>query len=47
MDTGIIIYISVVTNISEIYISGFMKIGSGILKLIGWIYRHTNRMEIA
>jgi hypothetical protein len=29
-----------------IYIPSSIKIGSGILKLIEWIHRHTDRMEI-
>jgi hypothetical protein len=29
-----------------IYIPSFIKIGSGIQKLIRGIHRHTNRMEI-
>jgi hypothetical protein len=30
-----------------IYIPNFIKVGSGIQKLIGGIYRHTDSMEIA
>jgi hypothetical protein len=30
-----------------IYIPSFLKIGSGIQKLIGEIHRHTDSMEIA
>jgi hypothetical protein len=30
-----------------IYISSFIKIGSGVLKLIGGIHRHTDSMKIA
>jgi hypothetical protein len=30
-----------------IYIPSFIRIGSGIQKLIGGIHRHTNSMEIA
>jgi hypothetical protein len=30
-----------------IYISSFIKIGSGIQKLIREVYRHTDRMEFA
>jgi hypothetical protein len=30
-----------------VYIPSFVKIGSGIQKLIRGIHRHTNRMEIA
>jgi hypothetical protein len=30
-----------------IYVPGFIKIGSGIQKLIGGIHSHTERMEIA
>jgi hypothetical protein len=30
-----------------IYIPGFIKIGSGIQKLMGGIHRHTDSMEIA
>jgi hypothetical protein len=30
-----------------IYIPSFVKIGSGIQKLIGGIHRHTDRMEVA
>jgi hypothetical protein len=30
-----------------IYIPSFMKIGSGIQKLIEWNHRHTDRIEIA
>jgi hypothetical protein len=30
-----------------VYIPSFIKTASGIQKLIGGIYRHTDRMEIA
>jgi hypothetical protein len=30
-----------------ICIESFIKIGSGIQKLIGWLHRHTDRKEIA
>jgi hypothetical protein len=30
-----------------IYIPSFIKIGSAIQKLMGWIRRHTDNMEIA
>jgi hypothetical protein len=30
-----------------IHIPSFVKIGSDIQKLIGWIHRHRDRMEIA
>jgi hypothetical protein len=34
-------------SVAMIYIPGFIKIGSGIQKLIGGgIHRHTGRMEI-
>jgi hypothetical protein len=34
-------------SVATIYISSFIKIGSGIQQLIGGIHRHTDRMEIA
>jgi hypothetical protein len=30
-----------------IYVPSFVKIGSGIQKLVEWIHRHTDSMEIA
>jgi hypothetical protein len=32
---------------TKIYITSFIKVGSGIQKLIGGIHRHTGRLEIA
>jgi hypothetical protein len=34
-------------SVAMIYVPNFIKIGSGIRKLIGWINRHAVRMEIA
>jgi hypothetical protein len=34
-------------SVAMIYIPRFIKVGSGIQKLIGGIYKHTGRLEIA
>jgi hypothetical protein len=34
-------------SVVMIFIPCFIKIGSGIQKLIRWIHKHTDRMDIA
>jgi hypothetical protein len=43
---GFMKYIIEMGSGAMIYIPSFIKIGSGIQKLIGGIHRHTERMEI-
>ena len=40
-------YVVEMSSNAMMYIQSFIKIGSGIHKLIGGIHRHTDRKEIA
>jgi hypothetical protein len=40
-------YVVEMGSVAMIYVPSFLKIGSGIQKLIGRIHRHTDRTEIA